>query len=133
MAKSNTSKHLLDDDRFVIVYQSLAVKFGLDRAVFIQRLHFWLNTESGKLINDRRWIFNTYKKWQEQMPWWSLNKVIRIINALEDLGVIVSKQPEMNKGNVIKYYTIDYERLDQYLDGIEVIHKKKLSTPIYPK
>jgi len=113
LLEHNTSRLLLNDDKFILIYEKLAEMFGLDKAVFIQRIHFWLNTESGRVVDGRRWIYNSYPEWAKQMPWWSERSIRRIIVSLEDDGILVSSQLDKELRNMVKWYTIDYERLRQ--------------------
>ena len=76
---------------------SLAKILGLDEAIIIQQLWYWLNPKrkSGKVINGYRWIYNTYKEWQEQnFPFWSEIHIKRLFLRLEKSGIIISCQPE---------------------------------------
>jgi len=100
--------NLLIDDEPLQVLPKLAVSMGLDEAIVIQQLHYWLNPrrKSGKVIGGRRWIYNTYKEWREtNFPFWSEIHIKRLFLSLEKAGVIVSCQPE-GRMSRRKYYRL---------------------------
>jgi hypothetical protein len=100
--------NLLIDDEPLQVLPKLAVSMGLDEAIVIQQLHYWLNPrrKSGKVIGGRRWIYNTYKEWREtNFPFWSEIHIKRLFLNLEKSGVIVSCQPE-GRMSRRKYYRL---------------------------
>ncbi len=113
MSDEYRSDMLIHDSHVVVVQESLARVFGLDKAVFIQKLEYWLKTESGVVIDRRRWIYNTYEQWHKQSPWWSAMTVRRMVKYLEDCGVIVSVELNGDKGDHTKWYTLDHGVMNQ--------------------
>ena len=94
------------------VLPDLAVKIGLNEAIIIQQLHYWLE-RSVNIREGRKWVYNDYEQWQEQFPFWSERTIQRAFLSLEKLGIIVTKQFEKytsdyTKRNRRKWYTIDY-------------------------
>lgn len=97
------------------VLPTLAKLIGLNDAIVLQQIHFWLGISK----NERYglpWVYKTYPEWQQEFPFWSEDTVGRTIRRLEDLGLLIgvswfNKQP-MDK---TKWYTIDYSLLE---DGI---------------
>ncbi|WP_078411498.1 hypothetical protein [Priestia abyssalis] len=100
---------LLIEDKPLIVLPSLAVELGLNEAIFWQQLHYWLqgsrNERDGHL-----WVYNTYEKWQEQFPFWSISTIRRIIGKLETGGYIQTEQFNSSHNNQTKWYRIDYSK-----------------------
>lgn len=95
------------------VLPSLAVAIGLNEAVIVQQVHYWITGKSGKVIDGQRWIYNGYKEWREQFPFWSEDTIQRAFRSAENQGVIVSAH---QKGfDRRKLYRIDYEALDALL------------------
>ena len=92
---STLGKKLLDEPPLIIL-PSLAHGFGLNEAIVMQQLHFLLRyPKNGKKLADgKRWIFNTYRQWQEMFPFWTEITIKRIFRKLERTGVVVSCQPE---------------------------------------
>jgi hypothetical protein len=89
---------------------------GYKKALFISKLNYWLN-KCGRNIEDKetRWIYNTIKDWAEQFSW-SLSTLKRIVYALEEEGIIISKKINAKKWNHTKWYSINYNRLYLLLD-----------------
>jgi len=92
---STLGKKLVDEAPLIIL-PSLAASFGLTEAIVMQQLHFLLrDPNNGKKLPDgKRWIFNTYRQWQEMFPFWTEITIKRIFRKLEGMEVIVSCQPE---------------------------------------
>ena len=91
---------------------SLATKIGLNEAIFIQQLHYWLN-RSTNYIDNRIWVYNTIDDWHKQFPFWSITTIRRIITSLEKKKLIITAN--YNKINIdrTKWYTINYSALDE--------------------
>ena len=105
---------LLIDDYPLQVLPNLAIAIGLNEAIFIQQLHYWINGVSGKSRDGQRWIYNTYNDWQDNFPFWSNATIRRTIKNLEDGGYILST----SKYNAMridrtKWYTVNYEKISE--------------------
>ena len=102
---------LLINESPVMIIPSLAVRMGLNEAVVLQQIHYWI-ISSRHIIEGRKWIYNTYKDWQKQLPFWSESTIKRTIRSLEDQGYLLSGNFNQLKIDKTKWYTIDYERLE---------------------
>ena len=105
---------LLIDQPPLQVLPKLAIKIGLNEAIILQQLHYWLE-RSVNIREGRKWIYNDYAQWQEQFPFWSERTIQRTFLSLEKLAIVVSKQFEKytsdhTRRNRRKWYTIDYEK-----------------------
>lgn len=58
---------LLINEHPVMIIPSLALKLGLNEAVILQQIHYWLIL-SRHMMDGRKWVYNTYKEWQVQLP-----------------------------------------------------------------
>lgn len=105
------SKLLINEEPLQVL-PSLAKAIGLNEAMFLQQVHYWLN-KSKHYHDDKVWIYNTYQGWMEQFPFWSERTLKRIVAALREQGLIITTD-EYNKIPIDKtlWYTIDYTRLD---------------------
>jgi len=74
------SKLLLDEYPLIIL-PKLAVLVGLNEAIVLQQLNYWLQ-KSAHIFDGRRWIYNTYEQWQEQFPFWSISTIRRALTVL---------------------------------------------------
>ncbi|MCP6757123.1 replication protein RepO, partial [Klebsiella pneumoniae] len=49
------------------VLPSLAKAIGLNEALILQQIHYWLNPKHNQnLFKGRYWVYNTYEQWQAQ-------------------------------------------------------------------
>ena len=110
------SSNLLIAEPPLIVLPTLATLAGLNEAIFLQQLHYWL-VRSGKERDGRLWIYNTYDEWREQLPFWSRATLRRIVNGLEERGLVISTDGyNQTKVDRTKWYTIDYAAVDHLLE-----------------
>ncbi|MEN8237147.1 MAG: DnaA N-terminal domain-containing protein [Pseudomonadota bacterium] len=104
-----TSK-LISSSATLLIFPELAQKVGLNAAIVLQQVHYWLNPKvNSNLIQGKYWVYNTYEQWQRQFSFWSLKTIRRIINELEEQELLISfikRNP-----TPIKYYSINYEVL----------------------
>ena len=103
-------KLLIKGTPIIIVIPALAQKVGTMEAIFLQQTHYWLET-SGHDIGGRKWVYNTYKQWQNQLSLWSESTIIRAIKSLEEQGLIITGNFNRLKLDKTKWYTINYEKL----------------------
>lgn len=89
------------------VLPSLANTIGLNEAIVLQQIHYWLS-KSTHQKEGYTWIYNTYKEWLEQFPFWSERTLQTIFLSLEKKGLVVSKMFSKIKGDRTKWYRIDY-------------------------
>ena len=96
------------NDNPVVVSPKLACVVGLESAVFLQQVHYWLQRSQGKPV------YNTVKQWQEQMPFISERTLKRIIASLREQGVLIVTLKAQSENAFIKtnYYEINYDALD---------------------
>ncbi len=105
--------NLLYIDRPLVINPALAEKIGLNEAIVLQQMHYWLSkSNSGKEHEGRIWIYNTYEQWVEQFPFWSESTIKRAINSLKNKGLIKVKQLKKQAHDRTNYYTIDYGNAD---------------------
>lgn len=105
--------HLLINEPALQVLPSLAKVIGLNEAIVLQQLHYWLNNPKvGIEKQGEKWIFNTYEEWVDNFPFWSVSTVKRIFTSLEEQGVVISAQLEAKQRDMTKFYRIDYVQLE---------------------
>lgn len=105
--------NLLINEPPLQVVPSLAVLVGLNAAIVLQQLHYWLNNKStGIEIDGHKWVYNTYKEWHENFPFWSEKTIQRTFQRLEEEGIIISRQYNRKNWDGTKYYRIDYDKFD---------------------
>ena len=99
---------LLIPDHQLQVLPKLALKLGLNEAMFVQQLHYWLCTSEHE-FDGSRWVYNTAKQWREQFPFWSIATIRRIVQNLKLVGLIqVTDAYNQAASDRTLWYTIDY-------------------------
>lgn len=104
------SSSLLIDESPLQVLPTLAAKIGLNEAIMLQQIKYWMNI-SGKSRDGRIWIYNTAKQWHEQFPFWSVRTIERIIASLRDKGMILTANYNAAKFDKTLWYTIDFDAI----------------------
>lgn len=104
---------LLINEQPLQVIPSLAKAIGLNEAIFLQQLHYFLRISKNH-AEGRSWVYNTIKDWQVKFSFWSLKTVQRTIENLELSGLVLSTD-KFNKMKMdkTKWYSIDYEKLSE--------------------
>ncbi|MGH2552054.1 MAG: hypothetical protein ACRDHN_21915 [Thermomicrobiales bacterium] len=117
----------------MLIPPSLAVAIGLNEAVFVQQLHYWLNeSNAGRFEHGRHWIYNTYDEWLKQFPFWSIATLRRVIGGLEKDGLVLSTQDfNDHPADRTKWYSLDYDAIDAIESSLSKStgHVIKVSSP----
>ncbi|MWM72303.1 hypothetical protein GQL89_22485 [Escherichia coli] len=101
---------LLFAERPLVINTQLAMKIGLNEAIVLQQLHYWLrDTSSGMECDGVRWIYNTTEQWLEQFPFWSESTLKRAFASLKTLGLLRCEKLNKSKRDMTNFYTINYE------------------------
>jgi len=104
---------LLISESPLTVQPSLAVLLGLNEAIFLQQVQYWITREAGFCDQyGRRWIYNTVKQWRDQFPFWSESTIKRTIRSLEDQNALLSTTVG-DAFNKTKAYTINIDRIEE--------------------
>lgn len=122
---------LLVDESPLQVLPSLAIRIGLNEAIILQQIHYWVSSKHNKNFFDgRHWVWNTYEQWQKQFCFLSETTIRRIIGNLEEKGIVIS----ILKGGFqkVKYYTLDYDRLNEVLQENQESHSSDLNEQLDP-
>lgn len=92
-------KHIFDVD--------IAKEYGIEIAILLENMNFWLEKNRANNTNffdGRYWTYNSIKGFEKLFPYWSKDKIYRILKKAEDLGLII-------KGN---YNKMTYDRTTWY-------------------
>lgn len=110
---------LLMTSQPIVINRDLACRIGLNEAIVLQQLHYWLNeTNSGTEHGGIRWVYNTTEQWLEQFPFWSESTLKRTFASLKSLGVLRREQLNKSKRDMTNFYTINYE--SELLEEVKV-------------
>ncbi len=102
---------LLIEESPLQVLPTLAVRIGLNEAIFLQQLHYWLQVSRNE-HDGQTWVWNTIAEWQAQFPFWSTATIKRTAASLREQGLIRSTPNPTRAGDRTNWYTIDYPALD---------------------
>nr|WP_326024547.1 hypothetical protein [Staphylococcus saprophyticus] len=123
---------LLIDDYPIQVLPKLAEQIGLNEAIILQQMHYWLNT-SKHSHEGKKWIYNSYKSWEEQFPFWSNVTVRRTISSLEKQDLLYTGNFNKAGFDKTKWYSINYltlEGVSKRMYQKEQMEMLKMSKPI---
>lgn len=103
--------NLLINEPPLQVLPSLAIRIGLNEAIIVQQVHYWLLLSK----NERdgfKWVYKKYEDWEEEFPFWSNSTIRRSIGSLEKEGFLISTD-KYNKfrADKTKWYRINYQKL----------------------
>ena len=114
---------LLFNEEPIIINRLAAKVLGLNEAIVVQQIHYWLNiNEKAKknFINGKYWTFNTYEKWQnENFDFWSISTIKRIFKNLFDKGILFKGKFNKKKYDQTLWVSINYDRLEELLNAYE--------------
>lgn len=100
----------------IVVDMELASEIGLNESIVAQQLNYWINTKSAKLINGKKWVYNTYQNWQrDSFPFWSEATIRRSFTKLEEMGIVETGNFNKAGFDKTKWYTINTEKLDKLM------------------
>jgi hypothetical protein len=102
--------NLLIDEPPLQVLPSLALRVGLNGAIVLQQLHYWLG-KSKNVRDERKWVYNSIEDWREQFPFWSASTIRRAFTSLERRGLIYTDKYNSQAWYQRKWYTINYDAL----------------------
>jgi len=104
----------------------LATKYGVEEAIIIENLAFWINKNAANNKNNIEgyyWTYNSSKAFKELFPYISEKKIQRILKKLEELKIVKSGNFNKSSYDRTKWYTIT----DKSIRQIYTIHLPKLS------
>lgn len=111
---------LLLDEPPLVLQPGLACAVGLNEALFIQQLHYWMrfNLKAGRgTYQGRVWVYNTLGQWQEQFPFWSRNTLRRTIDKCVKMSIVDKALLSHDPRDRTLSYSLNYERLELLLEN----------------
>lgn len=107
----NTSRHLIDEYP-IMFHSTLAVALGVNEAILLQKIHMWLQCKPPEAGGERSFIYNSYKSWHEQLPFFSESTIKRALTNLVKQGILIKENFNKIKCDKTNWYSIDYDKLD---------------------
>lgn len=117
----NYSKLLISESPLQVL-PTLAVKIGLNEALMLQQVHYWISNPMNQNVRSGRvWVYKTHAEWKKEFPFWSIMTIRRTIESLESKGLLLSNS-NFNKmySDRTKWYSIDYDKLDLLHNSLEI-------------
>lgn len=120
---------LLFNFRPLVINPQLAERIGLNEAIVLQQLKYWLNeTASGVDHDGRRWVYNSVEQWQRQFPFWSPETVKRTLSSLQKRGLVMVEKLAKAKHDQTNHYTINYQS-DALIDQVNLTQSEQVNLP----
>ena len=94
------------------VLPSLAKEIGLNEAIMLQQMHYWLLKSSNE-FKGVKWFYKTLEEWQTEFPFWSVMTIRRTLGSLEKQKIIKIGNFNKKKFDKTKWFTIDYQRVNR--------------------
>lgn len=112
------SSPLLIDEPPLQVLPSLAVAVGLNEALILQQVHYWIQAKrkapdryQDSFKQDEWWVYNSVPEWNAQFPFWGDNTIRRALSSLREMGLLIAEQLAPDPRDKTLWYRIDYEAL----------------------
>lgn len=103
-----------------IFSMDLAVRIGLNEAIVLNQIDYWLNVfeerkDADHFQDGRWWVYNTIKEWQDNFPCFSERTIYTILKNLRDLGVVETANYNQAGYDRTLWYTINYDKLNDLI------------------
>ena len=116
---------LLIDEPPMLMLPSLAKALkSADKAIMVQQIHYWLQIKrkanDARAFHDGRWwVFNSIQQWHDQFIWMSERTIRRNLDELAKMGIIIVSRFNNKAFDRTKWYTLNYDLLDQLAQGFQ--------------
>ncbi|HEM5311138.1 TPA: conjugal transfer protein [Streptococcus suis] len=115
---------LLFDERPIVANPVLAREIGLNEAIVLQQINFWLevNKQNGKNFHDGRyWTYNSIRAWHESdFSYLSYETVKRTFSKLEKAGFLLTANYNKDPRDKTKWYSLDFERIFELQEMVKI-------------
>lgn len=115
---------LLFNEQPLVVDKQLAKLIGLNEAMVLQQIHYWIEINKKVRNNyreDKYWTYNTIQEWQNEFPFWSYDTVKRTLAKLRKQGILITGNFNKLKIDRTIWYTINYDVLEK----LNIEHEEK--------
>ena len=107
----------------------LAEQYGVDEAIFIHNLYFWIwhNEANGKNIIEhegvtRVWSYNSMAAFSIIFPFWSHRQMERIVNSCREQGLVITANLNKDKKDRTLWYAVTEKVVMHYTKKCDTPH-----------
>ena len=107
----------------------LAEQYGVDEAIFIHNLYFWIkhNEANGTHIMEhegitRVWTYNSMAAFSILFPFWSHRQMERIVKSCKDKELVITANLNEDKKNRTLWYAVTEKVVLHYTKQCNVSH-----------
>jgi len=105
-------------DKRIGFYEDDAIKYGVNCAIFLGRIRYWVEENQIKGLNEREgrfWTYDSVDTLSQIYPYWSISTIKGIIRKLRDSGAIITDCFNESKWDKTTWYTLsDVESTDRF-------------------
>lgn len=132
MLMTKKSKLLVRGDYPLIASPTLAQAYGVPSAMFLQKLHYYLQSSDAKCIQQQKYFYHSYEQWADTLGIYSVSTIKRIVSKLRTAGILIVKKLAQNKWLQTNFYTINYRKLSTVIKGITEQNQDTISSQDAP-
>ena len=114
---------LLINENPLQVLPTLACEIGLNEAIVLQQIHYWMNSSSN-FFEGRYWVYNSVSDWQAQFPFWSESTIKRALTKLESLELVNTGDFNSDAWDKTKWYSINYDKLNGLPSAVKPMNNR---------
>ncbi len=99
-----------------------AVNYGLDKAILLQHIRFWINQNQDKethIHDGKAWMYQSASEMAKHYPYWNRQKIARLLRDMETEGLIVSGNFNKVGYDQTKWYTLQCSELNNRISKDE--------------
>ena len=88
---------------------SIAKEYGINVAVILEKLHFWIEHNKANNVNfydGRYWVLNSFGDWDKQIDFMTVNTIRRTLEKMEKGGLIITGNYNASKHDRTKWYAL---------------------------
>ena len=129
MLMTKKTKLLVRGDYPLIASPTLAKRYGVPSAMFLQKLHYCLQSSDAKCIQQQKYFYHSYEQWADTLGIYSVSTIKRIVSKLKNAGILIVKKLAQNKWLQTNFYTINYRKLSNVVKGTTQQNQAATSSP----
>lgn len=115
----------------IVFTPSLAVKVGLNEAIFLQKLYYWVMKHQEDDVNffdGRYWVYNSLDQWLLQFPFFSKSTLQRAIQSLVKQGLILKGNYNQHQHDRTVWYALNETAIEALEQSFTEERKAKIGT-----